>query len=139
KKGWSINKARKMTLLICAILILPVAYVAFTDKQWLAIFLIALGAAGHQAWSANIFTLASDVFPKKAVGSVVGIGGMVGAVAGIISNVILGQVLDGAGNEGFFWAFLVAGLCYSILLLFVHLLMPKMTPLDDNLKPILEK
>lgn len=139
KKGWSINKARKMTLLICAILIIPVSYVAFTDNKWLAIFLIALGAAGHQAWSANIFTLVSDVFPKKAVGSVVGIGGMVGAVAGIISNIILGQVLDGAGQQGFFWAFLVAGLCYSVLLFFVHILMPKMTPLDENLKPIIEK
>lgn len=138
KKGWSINKARKMTLLICAIIILPVSYVAFAENQWVAIFLIGLGAAGHQAWSANIFTLASDVFPKKAVGSVVGVGGMVGAVAGIISNVVLGAVLDGAGNTGFFWAFLVAGLCYITLLGFVHLLMPKMTPLDDDLNPIKE-
>lgn len=138
KKGWSINKSRKLTLLICALIILPVAYVAFTDNKWVAVFLIGLGAAGHQAWSANIFTLASDVFPKKAVGSVVGIGGMVGAVAGIISNVVLGAVLDGAGNTGFFWAFLVAGLCYISLLGFVHLLMPKMTPLDDDLNYIKE-
>jgi ACS family hexuronate transporter-like MFS transporter len=133
KKGWSINKARKITLLICALIILPVAFVAVTDNKWLAIFLIGLGAAGHQAWSANIFTLASDVFPKKATASVVGIGGMVGAVAGIISNVILGSVLDNAGNTGFFWAFLVAGASYLIILGLVHLLMPKMTPLDENL------
>lgn len=133
KKGWSINKARKITLLICAIVILPVAAVAFTESKWIAVFLIGLGAAGHQAWSANIFTLASDVFPKKATASVVGIGGMVGAVAGIISNVILGSVLDTADNTGFFWAFLVAGSCYLIILGFVHLLMPKMTPLDENL------
>jgi ACS family hexuronate transporter-like MFS transporter len=134
KKGWSINKARKITLLICALIILPVAFVAITDNKWLAVFLIGLGAAGHQAWSANIFTLASDVFPKKATASVVGIGGMVGAVAGIISNVILGSVLDNAGNTGFFWAFLVAGASYLIILGFVHLLMPKMTPLDENLQ-----
>lgn len=133
KKGWSINKARKITLLICAVVILPVAAVAFTESKWIAVFLIGLGAAGHQAWSANIFTLASDVFPKKATASVVGIGGMVGAVAGIISNVILGSVLDTADNTGFFWAFLVAGSCYLIILGFVHLLMPKMTPLDENL------
>lgn len=137
-KGWGINKARKLTLLICALLILPVAFVAFTEDKWLAVFLISLGAAGHQAWSANIFTLASDVFPKKAVASVVGIGGMVGAIAGIISNVILGAVLDGAGNTGFFWAFLVAGSSYLIILGFVHLLMPKMTPLDENLQLIKE-
>src|SRR5690606_31715079 len=72
KKGWTVNKARKMTLLICALIILPVAIVAITDNKWLAIFLIGLGAAGHQAWSANIFTLVSDVFPKKATASVVG-------------------------------------------------------------------
>lgn len=133
-KGWSINKARKITLLICALIILPVAYVAITESKWVAVFLIGLGAAGHQAWSANIFTLASDVFPKKATASVVGIGGMVGAVAGIISNVLLGQVLDNAGNTGFFWAFLVAGSCYLIILGLVHLIMPKMTPLDENLQ-----
>lgn len=138
KKGWSINKARKLTLLICALVILPVAFVAVTDNEWLAVFLIGLGAAGHQAWSANIFTLASDVFPKKATASVVGIGGMVGAVAGIVSNLILGSVLDTAGNSGFFWAFLVAGSCYLVILGLVHLIMPKMIPLDENLEPVLE-
>lgn len=136
RKGWTINKARKMTLLICALIILPVSFVAVTESKWVAVFLIGLGAAGHQAWSANIFTLVSDVFPRKAVASVTGIGGMVGAIAGIVSNFILGSVLDNAGNTGFFWAFLVAGSCYLILLVFVHLLMPKMTPLDDNLNPV---
>ena len=134
KTGWSINKARKITLLICALLILPVAYVAFTENEWVAVFLIGLGAAGHQAWSANIFTLVSDVFPKKATASVVGIGGMVGAVSGIVSNIILGSVLDNANNSGFFWAFLVAGSMYLIILGLVHLIMPRMTPLDENLK-----
>jgi len=119
KKGWSLNKARKFTLLVCAIIILPVCYVAITENKWLAIFLIGLGAAGHQAWSANILTLVSDVFPKKATASVVGIGGMVGAVSGIISNIVLGAVLDDAGKVAFFWAFLIAGLSYSIILLLV--------------------
>src|SRR5690606_34586656 len=131
KKGWTINKARKMTLLICALIILPVAAVAVAQDKWLAIFLIGLGAAGHQAWSANIFTLVSDVFPKKATASVVGIGGMVGALSGFISSLILGSVLDNAGNTGFFWAFLIAGSCYIVVLGIVHLLMPKMTPLDE--------
>ncbi|TRX66074.1 MFS transporter [Carboxylicivirga sp. M1479] len=136
KKGWAINKARKTTLLICALIILPVAFVAFIDNKWLAIFLIGFGAAGHQAWSANIFTLVSDVFPKKAVASVVGVGGMVGAVAGIISNVILGVVLDGADNTGFFWAFLIAGLSYLTILGLVHLIMPRMIPLNENLQAV---
>lgn len=136
KKGWTVNKARKITLLICAIIILPVSFVAVTDSKWTAIILIGIAAAGHQAWSANIFTLVSDVFPKKATASVVGIGGMFGAVAGIIADKALGSVLDQAGNSGYFWAFLIAGSCYLIILGFVHLLMPHMTPLDENLKPI---
>ncbi len=136
KKGWSVNKARKLTLLICAIVILPVSFVAITNSLWIAVFLIGLGAAGHQAWSANIFTLVSDVFPKKATASVVGIGGMIGAVAGIFADFSLGEVLDTAGNDGYFWAFLLAGSSYLILLGLVHLLMPKMTPLDENLQLI---
>lgn len=137
-KGWTINKARKMTLLMCAIIVLPVCYVAFTQNQWVAVVLIGLAAAGHQAWSANIFTLVSDVFPKKAVASVTGIGGMIGAVAGIISDKALGSVLDSAGNSGYFWAFLIAGSCYLVILGIVHLMMPKMTPLDDNLELVKE-
>ena len=136
RKGWAINKARKITLLICALIILPVSFVAITDSKWIAVFLIGLGAAGHQAWSANIFTLVSDVFPRKATASVVGIGGMVGAVSGIVADKALGSVLDQAGNSGYFWAFLIAGSCYLIILGLVHLLMPKMTPLDENLKPV---
>lgn len=134
RKGWSTNKARKLTLLMCALIILPVSYVAITDNKWLAVVLIGVGAAGHQAWSTNIFTLVSDVFPKKAVGSVTGIGGMVGAVAGIVGDKALGSVLDASGNEGYFWAFLIAGSLYLVILGLVHLLMPKMTPLDENLQ-----
>jgi hypothetical protein len=103
---------------------------------WIAVLLIALGAAGHQAWSANIFTLVSDVFPKKATASVTGIGGMVGAVAGILGDAYLGKVLTTSGPAGYFFAFLVAGSCYLILLGVVHLLMPRMTPLDENLNRI---
>lgn len=138
KKGWSLNKARKLTLLMCAIVILPVSFIAFTESKWIAVFLIGLGTAGHQAWSANIFTLASDVFPKKAVASITGIGGMAGAVAGIVAFYLLGQALDASGKDGFFWAFLIAGSSYLIILGVVHLLMPKMTPLDENLNPILK-
>lgn len=138
KKGWSTNKARKLTLLVCAIIILPVSLVAITNNEWIAVFLIGVGTAGHQAWSANVFTLASDVFPKKATASVVGIGGMVGAVAGMLGDKILGTVLDQANNSGYFWAFLIAGSMYLIILGIVHLLMPKMTPLDENLNPVVE-
>lgn len=138
KKGWSINKARKTTLLICAVSILPVCYVAFVGNMWVAVLLIGLGAAGHQAWSANIFTLVSDVFPKKATASVVGIGGMVGTLVAIYFDYKLGEVLDSAGNHGYFWAFLIAGSSYLIVLGLVQLIMPKMNPLDDNLNEIKE-
>lgn len=136
KKGWSINKARKITLLICAIMIIPVCYVAFAENKWVAVVLIGIGAAGHQAWSANIYTLVSDIFPKKATASIVGLGGMVGAVAGIISSKILGRFLDQADNTAYFWAFLIAGSCYLIVLGAVHLIMPKMIPFDENLEKI---
>jgi MFS transporter, ACS family, hexuronate transporter len=110
---------------------------ARSDKMyWLSVLLIALAAAGHQAWSANIFSLVSDVFPKKATASVTGIGGMVGAVAGILADFSLGQILTASGPSGYFFAFLVAGSLYIVILGFVHLLMPKMTPLDQNLNRV---
>jgi MFS transporter, ACS family, hexuronate transporter len=133
KKGWSINKARKITMLICAIIILPVSFVPVIASKWVAVFLIGLGAAGHQSWSINGYTLVPDVFPKKAVASVIGIGKMVGVAVAIIADIALGAVLDTAGNSGYFWAFVIAGLSYLTILGFIHLLMPKMTPLDDNL------
>jgi ACS family hexuronate transporter-like MFS transporter len=133
KKGWSINSARKVTMLVCAIIILPVTLVPVASSKWMAVFLIGLGAAGHQAWSINGYTLVPDVFPKKAIASVIGIGKMIGVAVAIIADIALGSVLDTANNSGYFWAFVIAGLSYLIILGFVHLLMPKMTPLDDNL------
>jgi len=139
KKGWSINKSRKMTMLICAIIILPVSLVPVIANKWIAVFLIGLAAAGHQSWSINSYTLVPDVFPKKAIASVIGIGKMVGVAIAIIADVALGAVLDTAGNSGYFWAFMIAGFSYILILGFVHILMPKMTPLDDNLNYILPK
>ncbi|MBK8884707.1 MAG: MFS transporter [Bacteroidales bacterium] len=138
KKGWSINKARKITLLVNAIIILPVAMVPVIGSKWLAVFLIGLGAAGHQSWSINSYTLVPDVFPKKATASVIGIGKMVGVAIAIVADLSLGAVLDTAGNSGYFWAFVIAGFSYISILGFVHLLMPDMTPLDDNLNHIIK-
>jgi nitrate/nitrite transporter NarK len=102
---------------------------------WIAVALIALAAAGHQAWSANLFTLVSDVFPKAATASVIGIGGMVGAVSGIVADWSLGRVLSGSGPAGYLFAFLIAGLIYLFFLGVVQLLMPHMTPLGEDLRP----
>ncbi|MCX6223630.1 MAG: MFS transporter [Bacteroidia bacterium] len=139
KKGWSINKARKLTMLVCAIIIIPVSFVPVIASKWLAVILIGLGAAGHQSWSINSYTLVPDVFPKKAIASVIGIGKMVGVTVAIIADIALGAVLDTANNSGYLWAFIIAGSSYLIILGFVHLLMPKMTPLDDNLNYIHSK
>jgi ACS family hexuronate transporter-like MFS transporter len=103
---------------------------------WLSVLLIALAAAAHQAWSANVFSLVTDVFPKKATASVTGIGGMVGAVAGMAADYSLGQVLSASGPSGYFFAFLIAGLLYIVILGIVHVMMPNMTPLDENLRKI---
>ena len=120
-------------MLICAVIILPVSFVPVIANKWIAVFLIGLGAAGHQSWSINSYTLVPDVFPRKAVASVIGIGKMVGVAVAIVADIALGAVLDTAGNSGYFWAFVIAGLSYLTILGFVHLLMPKMTPLDDDL------
>lgn len=136
KRGWHVNKSRKITLLIFAIIILPVIFATQTNDKWISVVLIGLAAGGHQGWSANVFTLVSDVFPKKATASVVGIGGMVGAAASILAFFALGHVLDNSTKTGFFFAFLIAGSLYLICLLIVHLIMPKMTPLNDDLQPV---
>jgi ACS family hexuronate transporter-like MFS transporter len=136
KRGWSINRARKTTLLICAIIILPVTIVPIVASKWLAVFLIGLGAAGHQSWSINSYTLVPDVFPKKATASVIGVGKMIGVAVSIVADLALGSVLDTANNSGYFWAFVIAGFSYLVILGFVHMLMPKMTPLDNNLEYI---
>ncbi|HWA09412.1 MAG TPA: MFS transporter [Opitutaceae bacterium] len=221
KKGWTVNRARKTTMLICALLIMPVmfstqlptrfvlndafftrlqtatfvsqqstggvsravdtpvpaatqtALLALKDKSydsakefmaavgavitpaeasredsaliksarsdnyyWIAVLLISLALGGHQAWSANLFTLASDVFPKKATASVIGLGGMMGSLANIVATFCLGQVLTTSGPSGYFFAFLIAGSAYLLLLGLVHVLMPNLTPLDENLQHV---
>src|SRR5262249_15230770 len=80
KRGVSINRASKTAMLICALAVVPVVFAAKASNVWVAVLLVGLAAAAHQGWSANIFTTSSDMFPRKAVGSVVGIGGMAGAV-----------------------------------------------------------
>ena len=136
KRGWPVNKARKLTLLMCALSIMPVAFASASDNQWVAVALIALGAAGHQAWSANLFTFASDLFPKKTTASVVGFGGMVGSGVSLLANLTLGKILKAGEGTGYTSAFVVAGSLYLCVLLIMHLITPKMIPLDADLKPI---
>ncbi|HVV00769.1 MAG TPA: MFS transporter [Verrucomicrobiae bacterium] len=134
--GWSLNKARKVTLLICALAVLPVAFAGYTTNQWAAVCLIALAAGAHQAWSANLFTLVSDVFPRKATASVVGIGGLVGSGVSLIANVSLGETLKAGDASGYAIPFAVAGTLYLVVLLAVHCITPHLTPLGEDLRPV---
>ena len=136
KNGWTVNRARKIAMLICTIFIVPVVLVPAMHNQWAAVTLIALAAGGHQAWSANVLTLPTDLFPKKAIASIVGIGGMVGYALGALSDFFLGKVLTNSGPAGYMYAFGVAGSLYLLTLLAFHILVPKMNPLDENLKPV---
>lgn len=129
KRGWSINKARKTAMLICALAVTPIIFASNVKNLWVAVGLVGLAAAAHQGWSANIFTLASDMFPRRAVGSVVGIGGMAGAFNGATMAVIIGYILQVTGGN-YKIPFFIAGSAYLIALLIIHLLVPKIEPVD---------
>ncbi len=98
KKGRSVDFARKTTILICGLFALPIFFASQTESMWLAVALISLGTAAHQACSANIFTIMSDVFPQRAVGSIVGLAGMSGAIGGAVISTIVGLVLESTGS-----------------------------------------
>lgn len=127
KKGWPTLKARKTVLLAFAGLELSVILIQFAGDVWIAVGLISFAVALHQAWATNVFTLPSDLFPKQAVSSVVGIGGMAGAVGGILFPILIGSLLDSykaAGNleGGYNIIFTICGCTYLIAWLIIHLL-----------------
>jgi len=126
RRDFSVNAARKWAMLICALSVLPVAVVFRVSGLWPATLLIGLAAAGHQGFSANLFTLPSDLFPSRAVASVVGIGGMAGAVGGMLIAEIVGHVLQWTGS--YMVPFLIAASAYMIALLLIHVLSPKLLP-----------
>jgi len=126
KMGWSINRARKTTMLICALLAVPVAGAALASNLWVAVLIIGVATAAHQGFSANLYTLPGDVFPRSAVGSVVGIGGMIGAVGGMAMSKYAGYVLEKIGS--YTPIFVLAASAYLLALLVVHILTPRMEP-----------
>jgi len=125
-RGYTVNVARKVTLLICAIGVTPVVFAYRVDSTWSAVLLIGLATACHQGFSANLFTLTSDMFPARAVGSVVGIGGMAGAIGGMLSATLVGHVLQWTGSYRV--PFLMAGGGYLVALAIIHVLVPRMEP-----------
>jgi len=120
--GWSINAARKTTLLICAIMVVPIYWASGIDDLWPAVILIGLGMAAHTGWSANMYTLATDFFPKKDMGTVVGFIGMAGAVGGMLMASATGHLLQATGSYKIL--FVIAASMYGIALMIIHLLVP---------------
>jgi ACS family hexuronate transporter-like MFS transporter len=128
KGGATVNRARKSAMLLCALLVTPIVFASQVKGLWTAVILIGIAAAAHQGWSANIFTLVSDMFPRRAVGSVTGIGGMAGAVGGMLIALVTGEILQRTGSYvPIFW---VAGCTYLLALLVIHLLVPKLEPAE---------
>ena len=131
KRGWPVFKARKVSMLIFALCVVPIVLIQYSTSLWIAITLISLATAAHQAWSATIFTTASDMFPKRAVSSVVGIGGMAGSIGGTLFPIVIGTMLDHyklLGNIGIGYniLFSICAVAYLLAWLIMHLFAPKM-------------
>ncbi len=126
KWGWSPNRARKTAMLLCALAVVPIVFAAFVHDLWLAVGLIGLATAGHQGWSANLYTLTSDLFARGTVGSVVGIGSFAGAVGGMLIATFTGFLLQSTGS--YVRVFLMAGCAYLLALGVVHWLAPRLEP-----------
>jgi ACS family hexuronate transporter-like MFS transporter len=127
-RGKSVNQSRKVAMLICALSVVPIIVAFRIESLWGAVLVIGLAAAAHQGFSANLFSLSSDIFPAEAVGSVVGIGGMAGAVGGMLMAKIVGYVLQWTGS--YMIPFLIAGLTYLVALAIIHALAPRLDPAD---------
>jgi ACS family hexuronate transporter-like MFS transporter len=128
RRGWSLNAARKTAMLICACAVVPIVLAPRVTGEWTAVALIGLAAAAHQGWSANLFTLPSDLFPKPAVGSVVGIGGTAGAIGGMLIAKLTASVLQVSGS--YVPVFLIAGFAYLVALAIIQLLAPRLRPTE---------
>lgn len=126
KRGFSVNRARKTAMLICAIAVVPVVFAAKASNVWIAVLLVGLAAAAHQGWSANLFTTTSDMFPRRAIGSIVGIGGMAGAIGGMLISKIVGYILQFTGS--YVPIFIIAASAYLAAWVVIQLLVPRLEP-----------
>jgi ACS family hexuronate transporter-like MFS transporter len=125
-RGWSLNRARKTTLLICALVVAPVMFATRVHSLWATVALISMAAAGHQGWSANVWTLTSDVFPRKAIASIAGIAGFSSAMASVAFQKATGYILQYTGSYSSI--FIVGGLAYITALALIQSLMPRLEP-----------
>jgi ACS family hexuronate transporter-like MFS transporter len=128
KRGWAVTPARRTVMMVCALAVVPVVFVQYAHGQlWIAVTLLCLATAAHQGWSANLFTVASDVFPRSAVGSVVGLGAMGGALGGVVAAPAVGYWLR-FSHSAYGPVFFVLGFMYLVALAILHLLVPKLEP-----------
>ncbi|MEQ8413679.1 MAG: MFS transporter [Imperialibacter sp.] len=130
KKGWPIFKARRVSMLVFALCVVPIMLAQFLDNLWIAVALVSLAAASHQGWSANILTTIGDEFPKKVISSLIGIGTLAGALGGVLFPIVVGRLLDyykalGDINAGYSVLFIICGCAYVVALMLMHLISPR--------------
>jgi ACS family hexuronate transporter-like MFS transporter len=129
QRGATVNRARKTALFLCALMVVPIAFAAVPNNMWISVLLLGLANAGHQGFSSNLYTLVSDTFPKRAVASVAGLGGTFGYVGGALFSSFTGYVLKWNHNS-YTIPFVIAGSAYLLSFLIIHLLAPKLEPVN---------
>ena len=122
KNGKSTDHARKHTLLISALLVLPVSLAAFTDNFWISVTLISIATAAHQSWATNIFTIVSDIFPERAVATIVGFSGTAGAIGGALAAIAVGVLLD--ETKSYLPAFIIFSCMYMVAWIVLKIFVP---------------
>jgi MFS transporter, ACS family, aldohexuronate transporter len=137
KRGYTVNRARKTALLTMAVLIMPTALAPLAPSMWTAVLIVSVAAAAHQAWSANVYTLASDMFPRAVVASVTGIGGCAGAMGGVIFQRATGRILQ-ANHSDYTPIFAICAFAYVTAWVIIHLLVPRMNPVRFVPRPALD-
>jgi ACS family hexuronate transporter-like MFS transporter len=126
-RGWTVNRSRKTTMLVAALLIVPTTLAPYAGTLWIAVGIVSVAAAAHQWWSANLFTTVSDMFPRRAVASVIGIGGFGGAMTGMLFQRTTGVILEVTGSD-YRPIFFILGGAYLAALGIIHLLVPRLEP-----------
>ena len=129
-RGWSVNAARKVSLLICALAVVPVCLAPFAGSVWLAVLIVGIAGSAHQGWSANLFSVVSDTMPKETISSVIGLGGFVAYFTGGFVNEFTGLILQRTGSYVLVFGYF-SGM-YVLSLIAIQLLVPKICMSDTK-------
>lgn len=130
KRGFSLSAARKLSILACALLVVPVSFVTLVPDAWTAALLIGLAAAGHQGWASNLFAAIADLYPPTEVASAAGLSGFGGSVGGMAAATLVGLLLQQTGSYAIPFAY--AGVSYLLILLIIHVMIPTVAPIEDH-------